>query len=111
MKQGTASIGSRPSSGSTIGPAMPLAPSSTTRMLRTAPGSMNDSALSAKPARTSRSLRSPCRFGSGSGPSTASRLTSPRPVSPPTGCAPRRTIFIPLYCFGLWEAVTWTPPS
>ena len=38
MKQGTASIGSRSSSGSIIGPAMPLAPSSTTRMSLIADG-------------------------------------------------------------------------
>ena len=34
-----------------------------------------------------------------------------QPESPPTGSAPRRTIFMPVYCFGLWEAVTQMPPS
>ena len=37
--------------------------------------------------------------------------TSKRPDSPPTGSAPRRTIFIPVYSFGLCEAVTQMPPS
>jgi hypothetical protein len=36
---------------------------------------------------------------------------SSKPESPPTGSAPRRTIFIPVYSFGLCEAVTITPPS
>ena len=39
-----------------------------------------------------------------------SRISS-RPESPPTGNAPRRTIFMPVYSFGLCEAVTWIPPS
>ena len=47
------------------------------------------------------------------------RRTSPRracrtswsPESPPTGSAPARTIFIPVYSFGLCDAVTHTPPS
>jgi len=39
-----------------------------------------------------------------------SRIAS-RPDSPPTGRAPRRTIFIPVYSFGLCEAVTAMPPS
>ena len=34
-----------------------------------------------------------------------------QPESPPTGSAPRRTIFIPEYSFGLCEAVTQIPPS
>jgi len=37
--------------------------------------------------------------------------TSSRPDSPPTGRAPRRTIFIPVYSLGLCEAVTAMPPS
>ena len=36
---------------------------------------------------------------------------SSSPDSPPTGSAPSRTIFIPVYCFGLCEAVTAMPPS
>ncbi len=39
---------------------------------------------------------------------TMSRISS-RPVSLPTGCAPARHIFIPLYCAGLWLAVNMTP--
>ncbi len=34
-----------------------------------------------------------------------------RPESPPTGRAPARTIFIPVYSLGLCDAVTMTPPS
>ena len=45
-----------------------------------------------------------------SGPSPCRRApasrTSSSPESPPTGSAPRRTIFIPVYSFGLCEAVT-----
>ena len=33
------------------------------------------------------------------------------PVSPLIGLEPARTIFKPLYPFGLWEAVTMIPPS
>ncbi len=36
---------------------------------------------------------------------------SEMPSSPLSGNASRRTIFMPLYCFGLCEAVTITPPS
>ena len=44
-------------------------------------------------------------------PDMARSRTSRRPESPPTGSAPRRTIFIPVYSFGLCEAVTMIPPS
>ena len=37
--------------------------------------------------------------------------TSSSPDSPPTGSAPARTIFIPVYSFGLCDAVTAIPPS
>ena len=33
------------------------------------------------------------------------------PASPLSGNASRRTIFMPLYCFGLCDAVICTPPS
>ena len=36
---------------------------------------------------------------------------SEMPSSPLSGSASRRTIFMPLYCFGLCDAVIWTPPS
>ena len=42
---------------------------------------------------------------------SARSRTSSSPDSPPTGSAPRRTIFIPVYSFGLCEAVTSMPPS
>ena len=44
-------------------------------------------------------------------PAKARSRTSSSPESPPTGNAPRRTTFIPVYCFGLCEAVTQIPPS
>ena len=50
----------------------------------------------------------PCGPGPGAWPkrtAARSRMSS-RPESPPTGSAPRRTIFIPVYSFGLCEAVT-----
>ncbi len=43
-------------------------------------------------------------------PRARSRMSS-NPDSPPTGSAPPRTIFIPVYCPGLCEAVTAIPPS
>ena len=48
--------------------------------------------------------------GDRSRPARAGR-TSSSPESPPTGSAPPRTIFIPVYSFGLCEAVTQMPPS
>ena len=33
------------------------------------------------------------------------------PASPTSGEAPARTILMPLYCFGLCDAVICTPPS
>ena len=47
----------------------------------------------------------------GLGAASARSRTSRSPESPPTGSAPRRTIFIPVYSFGLCEAVTVKPPS
>ncbi len=62
------------------------------------------------PARRRARLISP-RFVTGPKPACAPARTSSRPESPPTGSAPPRTIFIPVYCFGLCEAVTQIPPS
>ena len=42
---------------------------------------------------------------------SARSRTSSSPESPPTGSAPRPTIFMPVYSFGLCEAVTAMPPS
>ena len=42
----------------------------------------------------------------GTRPASARSRTFSMPPSPPSGSAPRRTIFMPLYCFGLCEAVT-----
>ena len=36
---------------------------------------------------------------------------SEMPASPERGNASRRTSFMPVYCFGLCEAVIWAPPS
>ena len=51
------------------------------------------------------------RFAGGPNGFSARSRTSSSPDSPPTGSAPARTIFMPVYCFGLCEAVTQTPPS
>ena len=52
----------------------------------------------------------PRRSGSPN-PASARSRTSINPESPPTGRAPRRTIFIPVYSLGLCDAVTSMPPS
>ncbi len=42
-------------------------------------------------------------------PRSTIALTSRRPVSSPTGFAPEMQNFSPLYCFGLWLAVSMMP--
>lgn len=38
-------------------------------------------------------------------------LISLRPMSPLSGLASLATSLMPLYCFGLCDAVIWAPPS
>ena len=49
--------------------------------------------------------------GAGSLPAAIMSRMSEIPASPLSGNASFRTIFIPLYCLGLCDAVIWTPPS
>ena len=111
-KQRTASIGRRSRTGGSITPAIPFAASITTRSGLTASTSMNDSTRSTNAGQMSSfwTCPGPRRLVAGSRPWRASRM-SRSPESPPTGSAPRRTIFIPVYSFGLCEAVTAIPPS
>ena len=89
---------------------MPFAASTTTFSGRMRSVSTNETTLSTNPSQTSSARTSPRRPTSPK-PCSARRRTSSSPESPPTGSAPRRTIFIPVYSFGLCEAVTQTPPS
>ena len=93
-------------------PAIPLPPSSTSSSGRIAATSISDSILSAYAGSTSSGVAVPdvATGASGSSP-RAIFLTSLRPEALPTGCAPARTIFMPLYSAGLCEAVTMRPPS
>ena len=104
-----ASIGSRSRIGGSITPAMPLAASMTTASGR--------DRFDVDEREHTLDVRGPESCGSTSrwlddscGCAARSRISS-SPDSPPTGSAPRRTIFIPVYCFGLCDAVTMIPPS
>ena len=55
--------------------------------------------------------RCPAPDGVEKSPVSATRCTSGMPLSPDSGSAPSRTSLKPAHCFGLWEAVTDTPPS
>ena len=100
--------------GGSIVPAIPFAASITTRSGFTASMSTNESTFSTYAAQMSslptepRAVETLCCSNT---KSSARSRTSKRPDSPPTGSAPARTIFIPVYSFGLCEAVTQTPPS
>ncbi len=98
------------SSGPTIGPAMPLPPSQTTRSGLMALASITPSACSWKSSKISTSSVLPPPGGSGS-PSSIFAFTSPIPASPERASAPRPTSLAPVYFFGLCEAVHISPPS
>ena len=91
-------------------PPIPFAASITTRCRWIASRSTKDSTLSTKAGKTSSSRTCPGTWSRGvaEGDTARSRMSS-RPESPPTGSAPRRTTFIPVYSFGLCDAVTWMP--
>ena len=103
-------MGSRSSTGGSIAPAMPFAASMTMRSGLSESTSTNESTRSTKRSQMSSDRVSP-RVASRHAPAIARSRTSSRPESPPTGSAPRRTIFMPVYSFGLCEAVTAMPPS
>jgi len=109
-KHVTASIGRRSSTGGSIAPAIPFAASITTFSGRIAETSTNESTLSTNSSQMSFASAWPRVAAAPNGFCARSR-TSSSPDSPPTGSAPARTIFIPVYCLGLCEAVTQTPPS
>ena len=111
MQNEIGSIGSFGKTGASIVPAIPFAPSRTTRSGDTLSMSISDSTFSPNASSTSRRPRTPCRVDSAAAPESASVLISSRPESLPTGSAPRVTIFMPLYSAGLCEAVTVKPPS
>ena len=73
---------------------------------------MNDITFSTYPGRTSRLVRPP-RVGDGAGRRSLAIMSrmSPMPASPLSGKASDRTILMPLYCFGLCDAVICAPPS
>ena len=71
---------------------------------------MNESTRSTNRGQTS-SRRIEPRVAVCHSPRSARSRTSGSPESPPTGIAPPRTIFMPVYCFGLCDAVTAMPPS
>jgi len=75
-------------------------------------GSMNDMTCAMYGAMTSLVVTWPRRATGGGSRSLASMSRmSEMPASPLNGNASLRTSFIPLYCFGLCDAVIWTPPS
>jgi hypothetical protein len=90
---------------------MPLAASITTFSGAIAAGSTNDRHRSTYCGQMSWSSTVPPGPVLGLTPDMARSRMSSRPESPPTGSAPARTIFIPVYSFGLCEAVTAIPPS
>ena len=96
LQRTTSTCGSRARTRGSISPAIPFAPSTTIRS-----GAIASRRRSRAPARRTRPTRPPPR----SSPAcfaplarTARSRISTRPDSLPTGNAPRRTIFIPVYC-------------
>jgi hypothetical protein len=101
--------GRRSNTAGTTRPPMPLAVSATTFSGRSAVGSMNDTTWSAKADSRFLLLAEPAR-AAWAGPrpestSAAIALTSSSPLSTPTGRAPLRQNFTPLYWAGLCDAV------
>ena len=95
-KQRTVStIGRRSSTGGSSAPAIPFAASMTTFSGRTADTSMKDITRSTYCGQTSTCSTVP-GVASRQVAATARSRTSRSPDSPPTGSAPRRTIFIPV---------------
>ena len=98
-------------------PAIPFAASMTTRSGLIAATSTNERTRSTYFGQTSYGWTCPLETCSGawhrdmSVSAMARSRTSSRPDSLPTGRAPRRTSFTPVYSFGLCEAVTIAPPS
>jgi hypothetical protein len=93
-------------------PAMPLPASSTTLNGLTTAGSMNAITWSTYASRALRLMTFPGRAaGAGTRPFAIMSRMSEMPASPLSGRASFPTIFMPLYCFGLCEAVISTPPS
>ena len=82
--------------GPTIGPAMPLPPSSTTFNGRIRAGSMSSSARAWNSAYTSTSWTVPGVAAASPRPSSTRRRTSPIPLSPDSASAPRSTSFAPV---------------
>ena len=81
--------------GPTIGPPMPLPPSTTTFIGLTAPTSMKLSAWRRNSSQMSTSSSSPPP-GASPRPPSISAFTSPIPASPESGSAPSRTSFTPV---------------
>ena len=82
--------------GPTIGPAMPLPPSSTTFSGRIAAGSTNSSARAWNAGYTSTSSALPAGPSGAGSPAATSAAMSPIPASPDSASAPSRTSFAPV---------------
>ena len=110
--QRSAWIGSRGRIGASIVPAMPFAPSSTTFSGAMAERRRCSAPSPRSPASTSRVPRLPGAAGVLNSPASgdvAHLVEAARRRR--RGSTPRRTIFMPLYCAGLCDAVTIRPPS
>ncbi len=116
MYSGTSFIGSRSNSAGTTSPAIPFAasaatvrgwrPSTSANVRRCARYSSRMSACSTRPFDMAGGVGEPVAGI----PSAISRICW-RPVSSPTGAAPDRHSFSPLYWGGLWLAVNIAPGS
>ena len=91
----SSSSGSFSRIGPTIGPPIPLPPSTTTFIGFTALGSMNESAWARNSSQMSTSSSEPPP-GASPSPATIRSRTSPIPASPESGSAPSRTSFTPV---------------
>ena len=88
---------------------MPFPASITTFNGRSAFTSTKDSTCFTNSGMRLRRVICPSRGGRGNSPLATISLMSFIPLSLPTGRAPARTIFIPLYLDGLCDAVNTTP--
>ena len=106
----TSFTGSRSITAGTTSPPIPFAVSVATVRGTIESASTKVMTCSTNRSSMSRSATRPGLTAVGPPPSrSASDRISPRPVSSPTGAAPARQNFSPLYWGGLWLAVTLTP--
>ena len=110
-KQRTTSTGSRASTGGSIAPAIPFPASITMRSGRTSDTSMRDITRSTYAGQMSTGSPSPPARPVAGHRRAPGRARRAAPTRRRPAARRARTIFIPVYSFGLCDAVTVMPPS